>query len=169
MMAKISFRDSAKYGMVLGYFETRFLQDDALVRVTRRGAAVIADAVRSAMEKLPTYVPGGKRVSSRGGLTAREKELLQKHFGLTPIKRDRDGFLHTKIGWDGYANNKTKKFPKGYPVIMIARTVESGSSWRKKIPFVRPVVKAKEKEAIDEMQRALDEELADIFNFEGRT
>lgn len=169
MMAKISFRDSAKYGMVLGYFETRFLQDDALERVTKRGAAIVADAVRAAMEQLPTFSAGGKKGSVRKGLTQREKDLLQKHFGLTPIKRDKDGFLHTKLGWDGYADNKTKKFPRGYPVIMIARNVESGTSWRQKVPFVRPIVKKKEKEAVEEMQRALDEELADIFNFEGRT
>lgn len=171
-MAKISFSSSNKYGTVLGYFEYQMLDDHALRRVVRRGAAVVADAVRQAMDTLPTRKRGSEFHASltfAEGLTQREKNLLQKHFGVSPIKRDRDGFLHAKIGWDGYAGHGKRGFPHGFPVVMIARMVESGTSWRVKLPFVRPVVNRVRKAAVAEMQKAMDEELDDIFNFEGRT
>lgn len=164
-MAKIDFTALEKYGRVLGYWETRMLDDSALKRVVRRGAAIIADALRGAIEALREREKG----ASTAGITRREKELLTKHFGVTPIKRDRDGFLHAKIGWDGYSGNKTKQHPQGVPVPLLARVIDSGTSWRKKLPFIRKTVKKYEQAAVEEMQKALDEELEDIFNFEGRT
>lgn len=165
-MAKISFNGCDRFGNVLGYWETRMLDDNALKRVVRRGAAVIADAVRLSMSLIPVREKGD---ASSAGITKQEREHLIKHFGVTPIKRDRDGFLHAKIGWDGYVGRPQKGFTRGFPMPMMARTIESGTSWRDKIPFVRNAVKKYKNLAIDEMQRALDEELADIFNFEGRT
>lgn len=164
-MAKIDFSTSDKYGRVLGYWETRILDDAALKRVVRRGAAIIADALRMAIDALREREKG----SNAAGVTKREKELLTKHFGITPIKRDRDGFLHAKIGWDGYSGSRTKQHPQGVPIPLVARVIESGTSWREKLPFVRKTVKKYELPAIEEMQKALDEELEDIFNFEGRT
>lgn len=165
-MAKISFSESDHFGSVLGYWETRMLDDNALKRVVRRGAAVIADALRVAINQLPTREKGDR---SSTGITKQEKEHLSKHFGVTPIKRDRDGFLHTKIGWDGYTSRPRKGFPNGFPVPMMVRTIESGTSWRDKIPFIRKTVNKHKMATIEEMQKALDEELDDIFNFEGRT
>ena len=165
-MAKISFHGCDKFGSVLGYWETRMLDDNALKRVVRRGAAVIADALRVAINQLPTREKGD---GSSTGITKKEREHLVKHFGVTPIRRDRDGFLHAKIGWDGYVGRPQKGFPRGFPVPMMARAIESGTSWRDKIPFVRNAVKKYKPLAVEEMQKALDEETADIFNFEGRT
>lgn len=165
-MAKISFNHTDKFGQVLGYWETRMLNDEALKRIVRRGAAVIADAVRLSLSMIPVRKKGDGRTD---GITSQERELLTKHFGVTPIKRDRDGFLHAKIGWDGYTSRTRKGYPKGFPVPFLAATIERGASWRDKIPFIRNAVKKYKPLAIEEMQKALDEELADIFNFEGRT
>lgn len=164
-MAKIDFSTSDKYGRVLDYWETRMLDDAALKRVVCRGAAIIADALRVAIDALRERGKG----TNTAGVTKREKELLTKHFGVTPIKRDRDGFLHAKIGWDGYSGSKTKQHPQGVPIPLLVRVIDSGTSWRKKLPFVRKTVKKYEQAAVEEMQKALDEELEDIFNFEGRT
>lgn len=189
-MAKISFDYTEKFGRVLGYWETRMLDDNALKRVVKRGTAIIADALRYAVENLPVavYQRGTKErnvslqqgyetciptlrgaTTLRGGVTKREKKLMLKHFGVTPIKRDRDGFLHAKIGWDGYTTHPKKGFPKGFPVPFMVAIIESGTSRRSKIPFIRKTVKKYESAAVEEMQKALDEELDDIFNFEGRT
>lgn len=165
-MAKITFNHTDKFGQCLGYWETRMLSDDALKRVVRRGAAVIADALRVSLSLIPVRKKGDGRTD---GITKQERELLTKHFGVTPIKRDRDGFLHAKIGWDGYTSRARKGYPKGFPVPFLAATIERGASWRDKIPFIRNAVKKYEPLAIEEMRKALDEELADIFNFEGRT
>lgn len=190
-MAKITFNHTEKFGHVLGYWETRFLDDEALKRVVVPGAKIIADALRTAIEGFQTYKMQKKAyrkgkmsaaegndpvwldtsgtTSIRSGITEKEKKIMLKHFGVAPIKRDRDGFLHTKIGWNGYASRPRKGFPKGFPVPYMVRTIESGASWRKKQPFIRKAVRKHEKAAIEAMQKALDEELDDIFNFEGRT
>lgn len=164
-MAKISFTGCDRFGNVLGYWETRMLDDNALKRVVRRGAAVIADAVRLSMALIPGRNKGDPDTA---GITKQEREHLEKHFGVTPIKRDRDGYLHAKVGWDGYVGRTQKGFPRGFPVPMMVRTIESGTSWRDKIPFIRNAVKKYKPLAVEEMQKALDEELDDIFNFEGR-
>jgi hypothetical protein len=142
------------------------LDGNALDRVVKRGAAVIADAVRLSLSMIPVRKKGDGRTD---GITSKERELLTKHFGVTPIKRDRDGFLHAKIGWDGYTSRARKGYPKGFPVPFLAATIERGASWRDKIPFIRNAVKQYKTLAVEEMQKALDEELEDIFNFEGRT
>lgn len=165
-MAKITFNHTEKFGQCLGYWETRMLDGNALERVVRRGAAVIADAVRLSLSLIPSRKKGDGRTD---GITAEERKLLGKHFGVTPIKRDRDGFLHAKIGWDGYTSRARKGYPSGFPVPFLAATIERGASWRSKIPFIRNAVKKYKPLAVEEMQKALDEETADIFNFEGRT
>lgn len=168
-MANIAFRNMEKYAHTLGYFETRMLQEDALERVVAKGAAVAADAIRREIDSLPEepfrHLKEGEAFQ---GVPKAEKRDLQEHFGLTPIKRDKDGFLHTKAGFHGYGWRKTKKYPNGVPVPLIARSVNSGTSWRAKNPFVTRAVRRAMKPAVAAMQAALDTELADIFNFDNR-
>lgn len=186
-MAKIDFSMGDKYGRALGYWEARMLDDNALKRIVKRGAGFIADALRQAMKELPTSlektiwrvrkIPGTYTqrmriekglVTVKASVTEREKELMQEHFGITPIKRDKDGFLHAKLGWDGYTTHAKRGFPKGFPVQFMVAGIESGTSYRARIPFIRRTLIKYEQAAVEEMQKALDEELEDIFNFEGR-
>lgn len=168
-MANIAFGNAEKYGYTLAYWETRMLQEEALERVVAKGGAVAADAIRQEIDSLPeeAFRHLGEGESFRGVPKA-EKRDLQDHFGLTKIKRDKDGFLHTKAGFHGYGWRKTKKYPKGMPIPWLARTINSGTSFRAKNPFVTRAVRKAMKPAIAAMQAALDEELADIFNFNNR-
>lgn len=84
-------------------------------------------------------------------------------FGLAPIQTDKNGFRHTKAGFDGYGKLKTKEYPNGVPNEMLARAVESGSSVRVKKPFVRPAVNATKNEAVEKMGKVVDEEMKKIF------
>ena len=45
--------------------------------------------------------------------------------------------LNTKIGFDGYNDVKTKKYPNGQPNMMIARSINAGTSFRRPYPFVQ--------------------------------
>ena len=67
------------------------------------------------------------------------------------------------MGFDGYNHIKTRKYPKGQPNVMIAASVESGSSEQQKYPFVRPAIKQKEKECIDAIAAVIDKETAKIM------
>ena len=84
-------------------------------------------------------------------------------FGLTPIERDKNGFLHTKAGFDGYGSHPTKQYPQGVPNQLLARAVESGSSAREKTPFVRPAVTKTKKAAVEAMQAEIDKEIKKLI------
>ena len=81
---------------------------------------------------------------------------LEASLGITPVAMDRDGFWNAKIGFDGYD-------AKGVPNQLKARVMESGTSTIRKRPFVRPAVNAKKKDAIEAMQRVIDEEIEKIM------
>ena len=67
-----------------------------------------------------------------------------------------------KLGFDGYNKVKTRKYPQGQPNAMIARAVESGSSVRKKNPFIRRAVNDTQKQAVEKGKQVADEEIAKI-------
>ncbi|MBQ8358456.1 MAG: hypothetical protein IJX37_00885, partial [Oscillospiraceae bacterium] len=91
-----------------------------------------------------------------------KKDLLDS-FGLTPVDRDKAGFVHTKAGFDGYGSFPTESYPEGLPNQLVAAATESGSSIRKKLPFIRPAVNATRKEAVDAMEKVIDDEVKKIF------
>ena len=66
------------------------------------------------------------------------------------------GYRHVKIGFDGYNDVKTRKYPKGQPNAMIARVTESGSSYREKTPFIRTAVQSSEKAAVEAAKEKID-------------
>lgn len=144
------------------------------------GAGLIADELRKAIENLPeidrevtetgSAHTGRKtvqketdvrRVKTRKGaprgVTKLEKEGLLEGFGLAPIREDsgkKGGYINTKAGMDGYNRHITANYPKGHPNAMIARSVESGTSFRRKCPFIAPTVKKFK----DEVERRIAQE-----------
>ena len=67
------------------------------------------------------------------------------------------------MGFDGYNEVKTRKYPNGQPNALMARSIESGSSARDKYPFIRPAVQATRKQAIAAAEAKLDKKINDIF------
>ena len=100
--------------------------DDAEVakKCVYAGAKVIADEIRN-------------RLESNDTLKEDQLQDLLDSLGIAPIKTDSDGNVTTKIGFKGYGRKPTKKYPFGLPNQMMARAVESGTSFRPKRPFVR--------------------------------
>lgn len=78
--------------------------------------------------------------------------------GIAPIQEDSD-FVNAKVGWDGYGRDKTKKYPKGVPNQVIARSVNSGTSFRKKNPFVNRAVTKNKKTAVKAMADTIENEI----------
>lgn len=164
IMARITFKNQSDYFLRLKKLEETFKSDEPLERAVSRGAAPVADAIRKNLEALPTedfrVLPEGETFK---GLPKHQKKDLVDSFGLTPVERDRNGFVNTKAGFDGYGHYKTKIYPQGLPNQLLARAVESGSSVRQKTPFVRPAVNATRKKSIEEMEKSIDEDLKKIF------
>jgi len=66
---------------------------------------------------------------------------LQKSLGIAKMRND-NSFRNVKIGFDGYNTLKTKRWPNGQPNMMVARSIESGTSWMQKQPFMRKAEQA---------------------------
>lgn len=141
--------------------------DKLIEKAIYPGAGLMADELRRAIENLPLIdrevnetgrTSAGKKTVQKEtdvrkvktrkgaprGVTKLEKEGLLDGFGLAPIREDsgmKGGYINTKAGMDGYNKHITAKYPKGHPNAMIARSVESGTSFRQKCPFIAPTVR----------------------------
>ena len=86
------------------------------------GAAIIADAVRANINALPAVKDEWGVVAYNNNwsapLTETAKKGLQDGFGISPMGNE-DGILNVKLGFDGYNDMKTKKYPKSEAKIMI--------------------------------------------------
>ena len=163
-MAKISFNGQSEYFGKLQQLEKAFAKDAALERAVRAGAAPVADRIRQNLEALPEESFRNLREGEIfQGIPKGQKKDLIESFGLTPIARDKTGFVHTKAGFDGYGSFPTESYPDGVPNQLVAAATESGSSVRKKMPFVRPAVNAARKESVDAMENVIDGEIKNIF------
>lgn len=163
-MAKITFKGGSDYALRLQELEKHFGNDAPLEKAVAAGARIVADEIRSNLEKLPEEeyrrLEEGETFK---GLPKGQKRDLEDSFGLTPISRDKNGFVNTKAGFEGYGSFPTKAYPQGIPNPLLARSAESGSSVREKTPFVEPAVKATRKEAIEAMGRVVDGEIEKII------
>lgn len=128
-------------------------------------AAVVADEVRKNIAALPAVpdTDGLKAYQEKTDtqLTIKQKKGLLDGFGISREQTD-NGYRHVKLGFDGYNDIQTRTYPNGQPNALIARATESGSSVRKKTPFIRPAVNRAKKQAIEAGQKAIDETIYSI-------
>lgn len=117
------------------------------------GARTIADGIREAIKNLPSQTSDGHR---RRGVTDEERQGLLDGLGVAQHRRA-GGVVDTKIGMDGYNSYRTARYPNGHPNSMVARSVESGTSWLQKTPFIAPTVRRLKASTVEAMQAELDE------------
>ena len=163
-MAKISFKGAEEYAEALKRLEFTAEQGTLLEDAAKAGAGPVADEIRRRLRFLPAddyrrLEPDEKFV----GIPREQKTDLLVSLGVTPVGRDKKGFVNVKVGFDGYGSQPTKAYPKGLPNQLLARAVESGSSVREKTPFVRPAVNATRKRAVEEMEKSITDGLKKIF------
>lgn len=139
---------------------------DAMCKVAvYEGAGVVADAVRAEIQQIPdqnkppTAADGG----IYAGLYADQKKGLEEGLGVTPITQQ-DGVWSARVGFDGYNERKTHKYPNGQPNQMIAAATERGTAYRIKTPFIKQAVQKCRKQAEQAMEAALDSEIQKIIN-----
>ena len=157
--------------------------EEMLTETIKPGAKIIADEVKKEIYSLPVIdreqrsfkktakskSGGKKRVNhktpstKRTGITSVEKDGLVESMGLAPI-RDDNGFLNTKLGFDGYNKHVTPDYPKGHPNVMIARSLESGTSFMQKVPFVTSAVRRVKDKAEQEMAKQYEKEVKKVMN-----
>ena len=135
-------------GVKVALKPTDFKENEIVLKAVSDG-----DAIWAAKKEEATY------------LTSRAKKGLIKSFGVTPMSQDGDGIYNVKLGFDGYNDVKTKKWPKGQPNQLIARACESGSSAMIKQPFFREAVQKTKKKAESRMAEVLDEKIKKTGGF----
>ena len=160
-MAKITFPGLNDYELMISKLSKGV--DDIAGKAIYAGAGIVADAIKENIKALPIVRGYGTTENPLpGGVTAPQKAGLIDGMGISTMQDD-GGYLNVKIGFDGYNATKTDKYPQGQPNQLVARGVESGTSWKEKKPFIRPAINASKKRAEDEMARILDEEIEKVM------
>lgn len=159
-MAKITVRGLDEYANRLSklWKESEKITQEAVYA----GAAVVADSIKSGLHGLPVNNKRGTPEHPVEGVTNRQKADLIDAFGLAPIE-NKDGYVQTKAGFDGYGRTPSKKYPKGLPNALLMRSVESGTSFRKKTPVVRKAVNQSRKKSILAMGEVVDKACKDMM------
>lgn len=137
-------------------------KDGVVGKTVYAGAEVVADSVRRAIQALPV----GDGRARDGGLvdtvTLPQKAGLLDGFGISRMKDD-NGFVNVKLGFAGYNATRTKRYPRGQPNALIARSVNSGTTFRKKTKFVDKAVNSARKSAETTMDAACSREIEKIM------
>lgn len=129
------------------------------------GAGIMADEVKNRIEAMSAvdertniiaYYKGEKQRLSKN-----QKQGLLKGLGIAPFVYT-PNYKDTKIGFDGYNDIKTKKYPNGQPNQLIARVLESGSSYMDKKPFMRIALTKGKKRVEDKMKEIIENEINKI-------
>lgn len=166
-MATIRFSKLRDYELMLGKIGDA--SKDICGAAIYEGAKIIADEVKNNLNSLNVTTDELAMLKAKKSeptyITQRAKEGLIKSFGVTPMSQDKDGIYNVKLGFDGYNDVKTKKWPKGQPNQLIARACESGSSAMIKQPFFREAVQKTKKKAESRMAEVLDEKIKKTGGF----
>lgn len=124
------------------------------------GAGKAVDVIKAEINRLPEqqgYMKDGDR---RNVVTHDEKLDLLDGIGIARFDTGTD--VSTAVGFNGYSRHKTKKYPNGVPIPLIARAIESGSSVRNKNPFIRRAVKGNEEAIKAAMSAAAQRKLEEL-------
>lgn len=166
-MATIRFSKLRDYELMLGKIGDA--SKDICGAAIYEGAKIIADEVKNNLNSLNVTTDELAMLKAKKSeptyITQRAKEGLIKSFGVTPMSQDDSGIYNVKLGFDGYNDVKTKKWPKGQPNQLIARACESGSSAMIKQPFFREAVQKTKKKAESRMAEVLDEKIKKTGGF----
>lgn len=163
-MARIKFPGLLEYEKQISRLYAK--TDHIIKSAVYDGADIVADAVRESLQAIPsvpdTHSLAAYQKEEPSFLNHSQKAGLLEGLGLSPMQND-NGYINTKLGFDGYNKIKTKRWPNGQPNVMIARSLESGSSAMHKNPFVRPTVYRVKNAAEKKMANTLDAEIKKII------
>lgn len=161
LMAKFSVGDGIdKYINKLSNLE--FQGHEVIGRCVYEGAGIVADAMRRELQAIPVTVKHGTEADKIDGCTPAQKAGLLEGFGISHMQDD-GGYYHVKLGFQGYNNQRTKAYPGGQPNSVIARSIDSGTSFRKARHFVNRAVNATKSQAEKAMAEQFDKEVEQIM------
>lgn len=161
-MATISFKNGDEYLMKISRLEAA-LKDEVCGEAIYGAAGIVTDEIRKQLKAVPTDESYGTDSEPARGPRKVQKRSLYNSLGVAPMQDD-GGFLNVKIGFDGYSDVVTKRWPNGQPNQMVARSVERGTTWMKPNPFVKRGVAATRKRALEFMKNSVDQSIKKIMD-----
>lgn len=127
------------------------------------GAKVVADNTKKALESLPTDDSKTEVGEQRKSIRTLQKKGLIESFGIAPERVDGGSFLNVKTGFDGYNKLITPRWPIGQPNAMIARSLESGTSFMPKNRVISRATNASKDECLKAMEKSLKRSIEEIM------
>lgn len=125
--------------------------DAAIGEAVYKGAGIVADAIRQEVRNIP----------KNANLTDKERQGLLDGIGIAKME-NRDGLRNVRIGFNGYNEQVTKKYPKGTPNALIARAVAKGTYFRSAYNLIAKATKKSKDNAIKEMSQVFDAKINSI-------
>lgn len=132
--------------------------DQAIGKAIYEGAGVVAKACAAAIKALPV-----SNQYDSNGITSVQKAGLIEGFGVSHAQTD-GYYRNVKLGFDGYNGQKTHKYPNGQPNSMIARSINSGSSYRRKNPFMDKATASSKAACEATMQHVIETEIQKVVH-----
>lgn len=122
-----------------------------------KGAGLMADQLKTSIDGLATE---DQRKTRSRKLLPYEKEALQKGLSIFKFEHDKSrDYVQTSITFKGRVPHLTERYPTGLPVIVLARSINSGTTFRRANRYfpttVRKNAQAVEKEMADTTEREL--------------
>lgn len=151
-MATIQVKQGDDFLFKLSQMELR-AREEIIGGAIYAGAAIVTDAVRDELNSIPSDESFGTASHPTEGPKEAQKQGLSESLGIAKMRDNGTGFYDVRIGFDGYNDLKTKRWPNGQPNQMVARSVESGTTWMKKNPFIKRAAAKVRKRAEAEMKQ----------------
>ena len=159
-MANMKIEGLEEYELLISRLEGS--TDKLIKEAIFEGAKIAADAISSEIRALPTDNGYGSPSNKLKGISSVQKRDLINGAGLADMQKK--GYdWDTKFGFDGYGSTPTKKYPKGLPNILLARSVIAGTSFRQKNPFIRRAVNKIRNQAETAMGESIENNLRKEF------
>lgn len=147
---KFRFKGLNEYVEELVQISNVFASQYVVELALKDGADVVADETRKALENLEVdnrpFVPDGRR-----SIMEVQKRGLLNSFGITPAQK-KYNMIDVKTGFDGY--NKLDQ-----PNVVIARSLESGTSFMPKNPIISKATRRARKDCLEAMQNRITKEI----------
>lgn len=105
--------------------------------------------------KMSVYPAAGTLIEAIKAATPERSGALKKSTFLKPFK-DKNGYIYTQVGWDGYDE-------KNVPNPIKIHAIESGTSKQKKTPFIRQTVNRIKKALEFEIATNLDKNIDNLM------
>lgn len=152
------FKGLNEYVKKLENLSNAFNAEVCVENAVTKGSEVVSEITLKELRAMPT---DDRRwvnpPDQRKGLRSYEKKDLIEVWGITPLDIKRN-LIDRKTGVDRGYNRA------GTPNVVIARSLERGTSFLQKNPVISRASRKARKPCLDAMQQSLNEDIVKIFN-----